>query len=63
VFVSVVGLAEFGYIFDSEGKVGEMGDISKIMSGDVGPSAESRGEELGLRRIGISIGIDGLQRK
>jgi hypothetical protein len=63
VFVSVVDLAELGYIFDSEEKVGEMGDISKIMSCAVGSSAESRGEELGLGRMGISIGIDGLQRK
>jgi len=60
VFVSAVDLAELGHIFDNEGRVGEMGDISKIMSGDLG---ESEGEELGLRRMGISIGVDGLQRK
>ena len=56
----MVDLVELGYIFDSGVKVGEMGDISKIMSGDMGSSAESRGEELGL---GISIGVDGLPRK
>ena len=59
----MVDLAELGYIFDSEGKVGKVGDISKIMPGDVGSSAESIGGELGLRRMGISIGVDGLERK
>jgi hypothetical protein len=63
VFCSVGEFAELGYIFDRRGEDDEAGDISKIISGDLGSLGELRGEELGLRRMGISIGVEGLQRK
>jgi hypothetical protein len=65
VFVSVGEFAELGHIFSGEGEeeVDKVGDISKIMSGDLGSLGELRGEELGLRRMGISIGVEGLQRR
>jgi len=52
---------ELGYIFDRGED--EAGDISKIMSGDLGSLGELRGEEIGLRQKGISIGVGGLQRR
>lgn len=44
--------------------MGEMGDISKIRSGDFGCSiGETRGDTNGLPLLGISIGVEGLRRE
>jgi hypothetical protein len=42
--------------------MGEMGDISKMRSGDFGSSnGETRGGTNGLPLLGISIGVEGLR--
>lgn len=44
--------------------MGEMGDISKMRSGDLGPSiGETRGDINGLPLLGISMGVEGLRQE
>lgn len=51
-------------IVDKGEKVAEIGDISKMRSGEEGHAVgESTGDGICLCRLGISIGVEGLVRR